>query len=293
MGITGLARWTNAPANGLKLIDDNIRQNHNGQIRGKWQLSARSYRSTLGAMNGTGSSLERSMCLLTMSDNVFVSLEDPYAPTRADLAYHASQSQTAIVEPTHYRNTFLTLSPPGALEQLLTLLRARWISTRQPAGNPTQYKQTAAQLTVEGNVYAIGTDWIVRAGNVILAGGSVKGLLLEAEYLPVPTMSAQESGGSSELLSSLLLSVLPNVPDARTEAVTISDDQWEDVLWDREADEQRNVVQENVGSTQEDAHFVFPEGDAPGHSRNDWTGVDRDRRSAYLIIGALRSDGLI
>jgi hypothetical protein len=120
------------------------------------------------------------MCLLTMSDNVFVLLEDPSAPSRAELAaYHASQLETAIVEPTHYRNTFLTLSPPGALEQLLSLLRARWISTKQSAGNATQYKQTAAHLTIEGNVYSIGTDWIVRAGNVILATGAVKGMLLE------------------------------------------------------------------------------------------------------------------
>ncbi|KAH9994124.1 hypothetical protein BJV74DRAFT_877714 [Russula compacta] len=275
MGITGLARWTNAPTNGLNLIDENIRQNHNGQIRGKWQLSARSYRSTLGVVNG--STHERSMCLLTMNDNVFVLLEDPSAPTRADLAYHASQTETAIVELAHYRNTFLTLSPPGALEQLIYILRARWISTKQSAGNTTQYKQTAAQLTVEGNIYAIGTDWIVRAGNVILATGAVKGMLLEAEYLPVPTMSSEESSGSSQLLSSLLLSVLPNVPGAKTEAVTISDDQWEDVLWDREADE----TKEERGQTGEE------------EDEGDWAGVDRDRRSAYLIIGALKSDGLI
>ncbi|KAI9447846.1 hypothetical protein H4582DRAFT_2051492 [Lactarius indigo] len=180
-----------------------------------------------------------------MNENVFVSLEDPCAPTRADLAYHASQSQTAIAEPTHYRNTFLTLSPPGALEQLLSLLRARWISTKQAAGNAAQYKQTAAQLN--------WTDWIVRAGNVILAGGAVKGMLLEAEYLPVPTMSSQEGGGSSGLLSSLLVSVLPNLPDAKTEAVTISDDQWEDVLWDRESDEQNKsaAVKQKLGSGDE------------------------------------------
>jgi len=289
MGITGLARWTNAPTNGLKLIDENIRQNHNGQIRGKWQLSARSYRSTLGAISA--STYERSMCLLTMNDNVFVLLEDPSAPTRADLAYHASQSETAIVEPTHYRNTFLTLSPPGALEQLLSLLRARWISTKQSAGSAAQYKQAAAQLSVEGNIYAIGTDWIVRAGNVIFATGAVKGMLLEAEYLPVPTMSSQES---TQLLSSLLLSVLPNVRGAKTEAVTISDDQWEDVLWDREADAQRSRKEEGIGKLrEEDDIFVLPEHDVPIHSKGDWAGVDRDRRSAYLIIGALKSDGLI
>jgi len=118
--------------------------------------------------------------------------------------------------------------------------------------------------------------------------------IIQAEYLPVPTMSSQESSGSSQLLSSLLLSVLPNVRGAKTEAVTISDDQWEDVLWDREADGQRSTKQEDIGKAREDDDiFVLPEHDVPSPSKGDWVGVDRDRRSAYLIIGALRSDGLI
>ncbi len=104
-------------------------------------------------------------------------------------------------------------------------------------------------------------------------------------------MSSQESSGSSVLLSSLLVSVLPNVPGAKTEAVTISDDQWEDVLWDREADEERT----NQAPFDEEMEniFVTSEDDGPSHSKGDWGGVDRDRRSAYLIIGALKSDGLI
>ena len=117
---------------------------------------------------------------------------------------------------------------------------------------------------------------------------------LQAEYLPVPTMSSQESSGSSQLLSSLLLSVLPNVQGAKTEAVTISDEQWEDVLWDREAEE-RSTKQERIGKgvEEDDDVYVSPDQDVPSHSKGDWAGVDRDRRSAYLIIGALRSDGLI
>jgi hypothetical protein len=117
-------------------------------------------------------------------------------------------------------------------------------------------------------------------------------MALQAEYIPVPRMSSQETSGSSVLLSSLLVSVLPNVPGAKTEAVTISDDQWEDVLWDREAEEQRSVNQEPVGNEMEDI-FASAEDDGPGHLKGDWGGVDRDRRSAYLIIGALRSDGLL
>lgn len=107
-------------------------------------------------------------------------------------------------------------------------------------------------------------------------------------------MSSQESG-SSGLLSSLLVSVLPNLPDAKTEAVTISDDQWEDVLWDRETEEQHQsiAVKQKSRSGSGDELFVLPEDDVPRHSKGDWAGVDRDRRSAYLIIGALRSDGLI
>jgi hypothetical protein len=105
-------------------------------------------------------------------------------------------------------------------------------------------------------------------------------------------MSSQESG-SSELLSGLLVSVLPNLPDAKTEAVTISDEQWEDVLWDRETEEQRQSMAVKQKPRSGDELFVSPEDDVPEHSKGDWAGVDRDRRSAYLIIGALRSDGLI
>jgi len=39
------------------------------------------------------------------------------------------------------------------------------------------------QLNIDGNVFAIGTDWLVRVGNVILAGGAVKGMLLEVRVL--------------------------------------------------------------------------------------------------------------
>ena len=106
-------------------------------------------------------------------------------------------------------------------------------------------------------------------------------------------MSSQESG-SSELLSSLLVSVLPNLPDAKTEAVTISDDQWEDVLWDRETEEpQKSTAVKQKSRSGGDEVFILAEDDVPEHSKGDWAGVDRDRRSAYLIIGALRSDGLI
>lgn len=105
---------------------------------------------------------------------MFVLLEDPVSPQRADLLQPTPEGQPTIPltgpgAPQHFRSTFLTLNPPGALEQLLSQLRARWVPVRQ----------SGQQLSVEGNIFSIGTDFLVRAGNVVLAGGAVKGMLLE------------------------------------------------------------------------------------------------------------------
>lgn len=130
--------------------------------------------------------------MLPYTEHVFVLLEDPGAPTRADILQIAADNSQPVdvllAGPGHYRNTFLTLSPPGSLEQLLAQLKARWISVRQV--NPTSSTQKSQgggqQLVVEGHIYAIGNDWLVRAGNVILAGGAVKGMLLEARFTDTP-----------------------------------------------------------------------------------------------------------
>lgn len=153
-----------------------------GQFRGKWQLNIRSFRSTLGVSLGLQIQSERTMCALTMNENVFVLLEDPSAPTRADVLAMAPPDvpHSQVQGPTHYRTTFLTLKPPGAMEQLLAQLRARWASVRQTASSAPQRGQTPGQqLNIDGNIFAIGSDWLVRVGNVILAGGAVKGMLLE------------------------------------------------------------------------------------------------------------------
>lgn len=127
------------------------------------------------------------MYALTMDDNVFILLEDPTAPSRADVLAAAPPGQEAIYlqSPSHYRNTFLTLRPPGALEQLLNQIKARWIAVRQTSASGTQRNQTSGQqLIIDGQTFAIGTDWLVRIGNVILAGGAVKGMLLEVKFSP-------------------------------------------------------------------------------------------------------------
>jgi hypothetical protein len=158
--------------------------NCQGSYKGKWHLSVKSYRSTIGQIPSIQLQAERNICALTMDENVFVLLEDPMAPTRADVLAAAPPGQELayIQSATHYRTTFLTLSPPGALDHLLTQLKARWVSVRQSSSAPARAPGQAAggpQLTIEGSIFSIGNDWLVRVGNVIMAGGAVKGMLLE------------------------------------------------------------------------------------------------------------------
>ncbi|GLB33838.1 putative alpha-ketoacid dehydrogenase kinase [Lyophyllum shimeji] len=301
MGFTGLARWVNAPPSGLDLVRENIIVNHNGVYRGPWRLSVKSYRSTLGQIPNFHIPSERTMCALTMNENVFVLLEDPLAPTRADVLAAAppGQEKEYLQGPTHFRTTFLTLQPPGALEQLLAQLKARWVSVRQSSGVPQRGQTGGQQLTIEGHIFAIGNDWLVRVGNVQLAGGAIKGMLLEAEYLPLPVLHSPIADGTSELLSNLLTSILPNVRDAKTVAVTINDTQWEDVLWDRE--EEEKGAQEVKAGSQEDLEdiYAFGDEDIPEKKRGDWVGVDRDRRmfsinraARRLILPLIRHSGI-
>ncbi|KAG6916100.1 hypothetical protein DXG01_008427 [Tephrocybe rancida] len=298
MGFTGLARWMNAPTSGLDLVERNIMLNHSGIKKGIWKLAVKSYRSTLGQIPNSHIPSERTMCTLTMDDNVFVLLDDPLAPTRADVLAAAPPGQEAayLQGPTHFRTTFLTLRPPGALEQLLAQLKARWVSVRQTSSSVPQRGQSSGQqLMIDGHQYAIGNDWLVRVGNVCLAGGGIKGMVLEAEYLPLPVLHSPVADGTSELLSNLLTSILPNVKDAKTVAVTISDSQWEDVLWDRE---QEDVVEYLIGVREEPSEnsedlYAYGDEGIPEKKPGDWIGIDRDRRSAYLIMGALRSEGIL
>lgn len=144
-----------------------------------------------GAVEGGGvQGPERSICALTMGEHVFVLLEDPAAPTRADVLAldegpATTTTTTTTTTPPHYRTTFLTLRPPGALEQLLNQLNARWMPVRQTSSS-SQRVGTAQQLSIEGHVFAIGSDWLVRIANVVLPGGAVKGMLLEVGPLSLP-----------------------------------------------------------------------------------------------------------
>lgn len=94
---------------------------------------------------------------------------------------------------------------------------------------------------------------------------------------------------TSEMVTNLLTSVLPQMPGAKTLAVTVSDFEWAEVIFyekeEGESKEKMEEVENDVWVSGEDEEVV--------HKPGDWVGVERDRRSAYLIIGALRSEGII
>ncbi|KAM5536188.1 hypothetical protein V8D89_010087 [Ganoderma adspersum] len=304
MGYSGLVRWTNAPTTGLELIAQNIVKNHQGIYKGRWLLHMKSFRSIMGSVPGFQVPVERSMCTLTMDDNVFCVIEDPAAPMRADYLQQAAEYArthpgTTLTPPTHFRHTFPTLGPPAALEQLLTQLRARWVSVRQtgsstaaagPSGQKGVGMGTGPHVTVDGHVYAIGSDWLVRAGNVHLAGGAVKGMLLEVEYMPLPIMEAALD--MPPVLANLLLSVLPNVPDPKLAAITLAEWQWEELQWDTEEELEREAERKKKEQEAEDDIYALEE-DQPSSYKGDWIGMDRDRRSAYLIIQTLKQENLL
>jgi hypothetical protein len=117
-------------------------------------------------------------------------------------------------------------------------------------------------------------------------------LLLQAEYLPLPILHSNSIDGTSEFLSNLLASLLPNLRDAKTMAVTISDSQWEEVLWTREEGEHESTVAKDVNEEDED-NIYFSGDQEEAAQKGDWVGVDRDRKASFLIIGALRSEGIL
>lgn len=67
----------------------------------------------------------------------------------------------------------------------------------------------------------------------------------------------------------------------------MSETQWEDSMYARE-----DPKRESDEMKTDDIYVVGHE-DIPESKRGDWVGLDRDRRSAFVILGALRSEGLL
>jgi hypothetical protein len=95
------------------------------------------------------------------------------------------------------------------------------------------------------------------------------------------------------LLSNMLTSLLPTTLGAKTFVFPITDSLWEDVLFDTDERPERSHTGSSKMDDDDDGIFITAEDAIPKEKRGDWTGDYRDQRSAFLIIGALKSEGIL
>ena len=113
----------------------------------------------------------------------------------------------------------------------------------------------------------------------------------QAEYLPLPDLHTEGGEGRSELLSDFLASVIPLLPDSEIWTVAVSDEMWAEVLAGLE---EEDAEEEAESKADEEGDDIFISSDfLPATRKTDWLGVNRDKRSAYLIQGALKGEALI
>ena len=61
--------------------------------------------------------------------------------------------------------------------------------------------------------------------------------------------------------------------------------------WDTEEELQREADRKKAQEDDDDIYAT--EDDHPPFKKGDWIGLDRDRRSAYMIINVLKQEGLL
>ncbi|KAF8607614.1 hypothetical protein BDV93DRAFT_541845 [Ceratobasidium sp. AG-I] len=182
---------------------------------------------------------------------------------------------THIPLPLHFRTTFISLKPPAILEQFLGQVKAKWASRPSTA-------------VIDGMTCAIGTDWIVRIGYVV-QGTAHKGIVMEAEYLPLQILPATADGKPPAILAEFIASIIP-----QTHAVfnfftpKLSEEQWSDILGS--GDEAPNPT--NPVSQTDGIHSYGFEHATPLAS--DWgSGFVQERRSAFLLLRMLLDERLL
>ena len=108
--------------------------------------------------------------------------------------------------------------------------------------------------------------------------------------MPLPDLHTEGGEGRSELLSDFLSSTIPLLPDSEIWTVAVSDEMWAEVLAGLDEDD----TEEEGEKMDEDEEDLFLSPDfLPTPRKTDWLGVNRDKRSAYLIQGALKGEALI
>ena len=92
------------------------------------------------------------------------------------------------------RVTFVTITPPESLPSMLGQIAGNWSASRHNATAPSGrglVPPGAGQVLLDGYVYSVGNDWLVRIGNVTQSGNVHKGIVIEVSHI---SSSFQRSG---------------------------------------------------------------------------------------------------
>lgn len=123
--------------------------------------------------------------------------------------------------------------------------------------------------------------------------------------MPLPTLPNTEFG----LVPSFLAALTPPSAAGKVITIRIEDFQWEEILRFKltptetesepvlgdhkmEEDEQPKDNNYDDNDNDDDIYEYADEVDS-ATQRGDWTGVERDRRAAFLMWGALKTEGLL
>ncbi|KAG8860948.1 hypothetical protein FRB91_000144 [Serendipita sp. 411] len=299
MGVRGIARWSNAPPDGVKQIEESVSWQQRARKFGVWLAELRTLRRSVILPDGTSIGSERLLWeYISGPENILVIIEDPTAPKRAEYlvaraeihAANAGKKEAGVPDselqpepmvPRHYRHTLISFRMP-MFSSLLDQLAGPW-NSQAPKPNPAapSHKGTSGgmihRLSIRGNMWNVGSDWIVRVGGVYAAGDIFRGVIMEIEYLPVDILPYVE--GSSAFLDAFTLSLLPSLPtEANFNSVIIDDQEWAHVCG----------VDWMAPATATDDIYVYGEEESVENAqKDDW------RRSAYMIVQAFHGEGLL
>jgi len=271
MGIIGVARWKNAPPDALGLLRENIIRGHGGRNIGLWRVHLHSYRS--------GTFPSRSIFAASTNDHAYAVIEDASADSSSNSP--------------HPRISFVTLTPPEALGAMLAMVAGNWTVSRTNAALQNTRAgitmSNVSQLALEGFVYAIGTDWVIRVG-IVRHGQTPKGLVIEAEYLPLK--EAPGSLSNAPIVSEFLSSIAPKSEgETQILSVKLDEEMWATVVKSQEDDEpstDRIDTAKVIEPDEDDDIFCTTEKLPPPTESGS-----RERRSAFLILRCLQGEGLL
>lgn len=273
----------------------------NVEHRGRWKHTARSYRSTAHP--------DRFLFTLVYGENTHILLEDrkslerPAALEKIRAEQEAANREAAAAAPAmedddviildatgqepgavlpkikniplplHFRTTFVSLRPPATFEQFLGQVKAKW----QPR---------PSTAVVDGVTWTVGSDWVVRMGYIV-QGNAHKGIVLEAEYLPLPVLPPTTDGKPPAILTEFVTSIIPQSHSGFTFLpVRFSEQQWSEIL-----DSADQAPSKPLGAT----NGIYSHGfeHAAAHP-NDWgCGFAQERRSAFLLLRMMLDERLL